>query len=81
MPAHYEIINSYTRRARILPEVLSLTADEQGTLGVMTLVKICGITNAGDARTAADAGADARAPKVDKREHRKGMPVRDNLLE
>lgn len=59
MPAHYEIINSYTRRARILPEVLSLAADEQGTLGVMTLVKICGITNAGDARTAADAGADA----------------------
>lgn len=28
----------------------------------------------------ADAGA-ARAPRVDKREHRKGMPVRDNLLE
>ena len=59
MPAHYEIINSYSRRAGILPEELSLTADEQGTLGVMTLVKICGITNAGDARTAADAGADA----------------------
>lgn len=28
-----------------------------------------------------DAGPHARAPKVDKREHRKGMPVRDNLLE
>jgi len=28
-----------------------------------------------------DAGPDARAPKVDKHEHRKGMPVRDNLLE
>lgn len=30
-----------------------------------------------------DAGADAaaKAPRVDKHEHRKGMPVRDNLLE
>jgi len=29
-----------------------------------------------------DAGADAaKAPAVDKHEHRKGMPVRDNLLE
>lgn len=28
-----------------------------------------------------DAGAGARAPTVDKQEHRKGMPVRDNLLE
>jgi hypothetical protein len=30
-----------------------------------------------------DGGADAaaKAPKVDKHEHRKGMPVRDNLLE
>jgi hypothetical protein len=39
-----------------------------------------------DASTAlvvVDAGAAAhpRAPKVDKHEHRKGMPVRDNLLE
>src|SRR5262245_8207694 len=28
-----------------------------------------------------DGGPDARAPKVDKHEHRRGMPVRDNLLE
>jgi hypothetical protein len=28
-----------------------------------------------------DRGTDARAPTVDKQEHRKGMPVRDNLLE
>jgi hypothetical protein len=28
-----------------------------------------------------DAAPDAHAPQVDKREHRKGMPVRDNLLE
>src|SRR5918997_2607809 len=31
----------------------------KSTLRVMTVVKICGITNAGDARVAADAGADA----------------------
>jgi phosphoribosylanthranilate isomerase len=31
----------------------------RGTLRIMTLVKVCGITNAGDARVAADAGADA----------------------
>jgi phosphoribosylanthranilate isomerase len=43
----------------MLPKLPALTADEQGTLQVMTLVKICGITNAGDARVAADAGADA----------------------
>jgi hypothetical protein len=30
---------------------------------------------------AADAAPDARAPRVDRKEHRKGMPVRDNLLE
>jgi phosphoribosylanthranilate isomerase len=59
LPIHYETINTYTRRGWILPEVLSLTAYEQGTLRVMTLVKICGITNAGDASVAADAGADA----------------------
>jgi phosphoribosylanthranilate isomerase len=59
LPIHYETINTYTRRAWNLPEVMPPTADEQGTLRVMTLVKICGITNAGDARVAADAGADA----------------------
>jgi phosphoribosylanthranilate isomerase len=59
LPIHYEIVDTYTRRSWILAEVLPLTADEQGTLRVMTLVKICGITNAGDARVAADAGADA----------------------
>lgn len=43
--------------------------------------------DAGDAGSTAlavrDAGADAaaKAPRVDKREHRKGMPVRDNLVE
>jgi phosphoribosylanthranilate isomerase len=31
----------------------------RSTLRIMTLVKVCGITNAGDARVAADAGADA----------------------
>ncbi len=33
--------------------------------------------------TVRDAGKDAaaKAPRVDKHEHRKGMPVRDNLLE
>ena len=45
-----------------------------------------GTTDAGGSSTAMvlDGGHDAggaRAPKVDKREHRKGMPVRDNLLE
>jgi phosphoribosylanthranilate isomerase len=59
LPIPYETINTYTRRAWNLPEVLPPTADEQGTLRVMTLVKICGITNAGDASVAADAGADA----------------------
>jgi hypothetical protein len=32
-------------------------------------------------RDAAADAADAHAPRVDKKEHRKGMPVRDNLLE
>ena len=45
--------------ARILPEVRTLTPTIRGTLRVMKLVKICGITNAVDARVAADAGADA----------------------
>lgn len=46
-----------------------------------------GDDDAGDAGSTAlavrDAGADAaaKAPRVDKREHRKGMPVRDNLVE
>lgn len=42
-----------------------------------------GPSDAGTALVVRDGGADAgtRAPRVDKREHRKGMPVRDNLLE
>lgn len=36
-----------------------MTTMIRSTLRIMTLVKVCGITNAGDARVAADAGADA----------------------
>jgi hypothetical protein len=35
----------------------------------------------GAALVVRDAGVDARAPKVDRHEHRKGMPVLDNLTE
>jgi hypothetical protein len=40
-----------------------------------------GATGAALALRDAGAAHDARAPHVDKKEHRKGMPVRDNLLE
>jgi len=40
-----------------------------------------GASDAMVVRDAAADAADARAPRVDKKEHRKGMPVRDNLLE
>jgi hypothetical protein len=41
-----------------------------------------GPSDAGAEAGAGDAGADAgKGLRVDKKEHRKGMPVRDNLLE
>jgi phosphoribosylanthranilate isomerase len=55
----YEIVEgtrgvpAFAPRSELSPPTI------RGTLRVMTLVKICGITNARDARVAADAGADA----------------------
>ena len=40
-----------------------------------------GVAQSGSSTRDAGAAAGARAPHVDKKEHRKGMPVRDNLLE
>jgi hypothetical protein len=51
--------------------------------GAASDAMVDGASDASAALAVRDGGADAaaKAPKVDKREHRKGMPVRDNLLE
>ena len=69
-------------------------SDERSDAATAEAVNADGSAKADDATTGAtattalvvrDAGTaaarDARAPHVDKNEHRKGMPVRDNLLE
>jgi hypothetical protein len=53
------------------PDAAAVASKEGGETGTALVVH--------DA--APDAPRDARAPHVDKNEHRKGMPVRDNLLE
>ncbi len=59
LSTHYEILKSPRGAPRSYPRSWLSTPTIRGKLRVMTLVKICGITNAGDARVAADAGADA----------------------
>ena len=55
----YEIVEGTRGVPEFAPRSELSPPTIRGTLRVMTLVKICGITNARDARVAADAGADA----------------------
>ncbi|WP_437798886.1 hypothetical protein [Sorangium sp. So ce693] len=69
-------------------EEMDATAPADGEAGQAILVRDAGApaeAGAGGAMMVPsgkpDAGVKPRAPHVDKEEHRKGMPVRDNLLE
>ena len=59
MQIPYETLDDLGSRVRVLAKIASSSQGIEGKLRIMTVVKVCGITNPGDARVAADAGADA----------------------